>query len=88
MLLCILSQIRHFSRNLSKLIQSRSTGVILAADKENLVEKLKFFESRGLNPKFPNFQVGHRLWGLCLTDLKADEHSNFCILLIVRTQAN
>ena len=55
MLLCIFGPVRHFSKYLAKLIKSRLTGVILAADKENLVEKLKFFESRGLNPKFSNF---------------------------------
>ena len=86
MLLCIFSQIRHFSRYLAKPIVSWLTGVILAAEKENGVEKFNFFESRDLNPKFPNFQFGHRLLGLCLTDLEADEHLNFFILLIVRTQ--
>ena len=86
--LCTCGQIRHFFRYLVKLIKSRLPGVILAAEKENRVEKLKFFESRDLNPKFPNFQFGHRLLGLCLTDLEADEHSNFAFLLIVRTQGN
>ena len=67
-------QICHFSRYLAKLTKIRLTGVIFAADKENWVEKQKFFESRDLNPKFPNFKFGHRLLGLCLIDLEADEH--------------
>ena len=33
------------------------------------------------------FWLGHRLLGLCLTDLEADEHSNFLTLLIVGTQS-
>ena len=60
-LLCTFGQILHFSGYLAKLIKSRLTGVILAAEKENGVEKLNFFESRDLNPKFPNFQFGPRL---------------------------
>ena len=88
MLLCTFGQIRHFSRYLAKIIESRLTGVILAAEKENRVGKLKFFEARDLNPKFPFFQFGHRLLGLCLTDLEADEHSNLVTLLIFRTQGN
>ena len=88
MLLCIFGQIRHFSKYLAEPIKSQLTGVILPADKENGVEKLKFFESRYLNPKFPNFQLGHRLLGLCLTDLDADEHSNLFTIVIFRKQGN
>ena len=54
-------QIRHFSRYLAKLIESRLTGVILAAEKENGVKKLNFVESRDFNPNFPNYKFGPRL---------------------------